>query len=48
MTLAVEVPKDELGAVASAEMWAEIYDRVAALVLANTSTTLDLRAERGA
>ena len=31
MTLAVEVPSDELGAVASGEMWAEIYDRVAAL-----------------
>ena len=27
MTLAVEVPSDELGSVASGEMWAEIYDR---------------------
>ncbi len=42
MTLAVEVPSDELGAVASGEMWAEIYDRVAALVLAHR-TTLGLR-----
>jgi ATP-dependent Lhr-like helicase len=38
MTLAVEVPSDELGAVASAEMWAEIYDRVAELVLAHKTT----------
>ena len=38
MTLAVEVPSDELGAVASAEMWAEIYDRVAALVLEHKTT----------
>ena len=29
MDLAVEVPRDELGAVASNEMWAEIYDRLA-------------------
>ena len=34
MELAVEVPRDELGAVATNEMWGEIYDRVAALVLA--------------
>ena len=33
MELAVEVPSDELGPVASGEMWAEIYDRVAALIL---------------
>ena len=38
MTLAVEVPSDELGSVASGEMWAEIYDRVAALVLAHRTT----------
>ena len=30
MELAVEVPRDELGPVASNEMWAEIYDRLAA------------------
>ena len=30
MDLAIEVPNDELGAVASNEMWDEIYDRVAA------------------
>ena len=38
MTLAVEVPSEELGAVASGEMWAEIYDRVAALVLEHRTT----------
>jgi ATP-dependent Lhr-like helicase len=38
MTLAVEVPNDELGAVATGEMWAEIYDRVAALVLEHKTT----------
>src|SRR6185312_2253529 len=38
MTLAVEVPSDELGPVASGEMWAEIYDRVAALILAHKTT----------
>ncbi len=38
MTLSVEVPSEELGAVASGEMWAEIYERVAALVLAHRTT----------
>jgi ATP-dependent Lhr-like helicase len=38
MTLAVEVPDDELGAVASGEMWAAIYDRVAELVSAHRTT----------
>ncbi|HEV8147475.1 MAG TPA: DEAD/DEAH box helicase, partial [Bryobacteraceae bacterium] len=31
MDLAVEVPRDELGAVASTEMWGEIHDRIATL-----------------
>ncbi|HEV8145527.1 MAG TPA: helicase-related protein, partial [Bryobacteraceae bacterium] len=31
MDLAVEVPRHELGAVASTEMWGEIYDRIATL-----------------
>lgn len=39
MDLAIEVPNDELGAVATNEMWAEIYDRMAAHVR-NTRTTL--------
>ncbi|MEO5923604.1 MAG: DEAD/DEAH box helicase [Bryobacteraceae bacterium] len=38
MDLAVEVPRDELGAVASNEAWGEIYDRIAALVLENRTT----------
>ena len=39
MDLSVEVPNDELGAVATSEMWAEIYDRIAAHI-SNHRTTL--------
>ncbi|MGA8660704.1 MAG: DEAD/DEAH box helicase [Candidatus Cybelea sp.] len=39
MELSVEVPSDELGPVASKEMWGEIYDRVAAQIH-NHKTTL--------
>jgi ATP-dependent Lhr-like helicase len=46
MTLAVEVPSDELGAIASSEMWAEIYDRVAALVLAHKTTLVFVSTRR--
>ena len=46
MTLAVEVPSDELGAVASGEMWAEIYDRVAALVLEHKATLVFVSTRR--
>ncbi|HEY5425538.1 MAG TPA: DEAD/DEAH box helicase, partial [Candidatus Tumulicola sp.] len=38
MGLAVEIPSDELGAVASGEMWAELYDRVAEKILAHRTT----------
>ena len=38
MTIAVEVPNDELGPVASGEMWGETYDRLAELILANRTT----------
>ncbi len=38
MDIAVEVPSDELGPVASAEMWAEIYDRVADHIRAHRTT----------
>jgi ATP-dependent Lhr-like helicase len=38
MELAVEVPRDELAAVASTEMWNEIYDRIAELILENRTT----------
>lgn len=40
MDLAVEVPGDELGPVASHEMWAEIYDRVAGLVQSRRTTLI--------
>src|SRR6185312_2781897 len=46
MTLAVEVPSDELGPVASGEMWAEIYDRVAALILAHKTTLVFVSTRR--
>ncbi len=40
MTLAVEVPKDELGPVASNELWGETYDRVAELIRQNRTTLI--------
>ncbi len=40
MELDVTVPGDELGAVASGEMWAEIYDRLADTVLAHRTTLI--------
>jgi ATP-dependent Lhr-like helicase len=38
LDLAVEVPRDELGVVASTEMWGEIYDRIATLALEHRTT----------
>ncbi len=46
MELAVEAPKDELGAVATNEMWAEIYDRVADLIRANRTTLVFVNTRR--
>jgi ATP-dependent Lhr-like helicase len=40
MELNVEVPSDELGAIASHEMWSEIYDRVADLIRSNRTTLI--------
>ena len=40
MDLAVEVPNDELGPVASTEMWAEIYDRVAEHIRTRRTTLI--------
>ncbi len=40
MDLAVEVPNDELGPVASKEMWGEIYDRVADQIRAHRTTLI--------
>jgi ATP-dependent Lhr-like helicase len=38
MTLAVEVPDEELGPVASGELWAQTYDRLAELIRAHRTT----------
>jgi ATP-dependent helicase Lhr and Lhr-like helicase len=46
MELAVEVPRDELGPVASNEMWAEIYDRVAELIRENRTTLVFVNTRR--
>jgi ATP-dependent Lhr-like helicase len=40
MDLAIEVPASELGAVATNEMWDEMYDRIVELVRAHRSTLL--------
>ncbi|MBV8343412.1 MAG: DEAD/DEAH box helicase [Candidatus Eremiobacteraeota bacterium] len=40
MEIAVEVPNDELGPVASAEMWAEIYDRIAERIRSHRTTLI--------
>lgn len=46
MELAVEVPKDELGPVASNEMWSEIYDRLAELIRENRTTLVFVNTRR--
>jgi len=46
MDLAIEVPKDELGAVASTEMWGEIYDRVAELIEQHKTTLVFVNTRR--
>ncbi len=46
MDLAVEVPRDELSSVASTEMWNEIYDRIAELILANRTTLVFVNTRR--
>src|SRR6185503_18380437 len=46
LDLAVEVPKDEIGAVASNEMWAEIYDRLAEQILAHRTTLVFVNTRR--
>jgi hypothetical protein len=46
MDLAVEVPRDELGPVASNEMWAEIYDRLAELILTHRTTLVFVNTRR--
>src|SRR5579864_8091657 len=46
MDLSVEVPQDELGPVASAEMWGEIYDRLAALIQEHRTTLIFVSTRR--
>ncbi len=46
MELAVEVPRDELGPVASNEMWGELYDRVADLIRQNRTTLVFVNTRR--
>src|SRR5574341_870939 len=46
MDLHVEVPRDELGAVASNEMWTEIYDRLAELIRARRTTLVFVNTRR--
>ncbi len=46
MELAVEVPRDELGAVATNEMWGEIYDRLADLIRENRTTLVFVNTRR--
>ncbi len=46
MELAVEVPKDELGPVASNEMWSEIYDRLSELIREHRTTLVFVNTRR--
>ncbi len=46
MELSVVVPKDELGAVATNEMWAEIYDRLAELIHTHRTTLVFVNTRR--
>jgi ATP-dependent helicase Lhr and Lhr-like helicase len=46
LDLAVEVPGSELGAVASNEMWGEIYDRITELVKQHRSTLIFVNTRR--
>ncbi|MBM3774131.1 MAG: DEAD/DEAH box helicase, partial [Acidobacteria bacterium] len=46
MELAVEVPREELGPVATNEMWAGIYDRLAALIREHRTTLVFVNTRR--
>ncbi len=46
MDLAIEVPRDELGPVASNEMWEEIYDRLAGLIEEHRTTLVFVNTRR--
>ncbi len=46
MDLAIEITNDELGAVATSEMWEEIYDRLAAHILRERTTLVFVNTRR--
>jgi len=46
MDIAVEIPRDELGPVASNEMWGEIYDRITQLILTHRTTLVFVNTRR--
>ena len=46
LDVAVEVPQDELGVVATNEMWGEIYERIAELVRAHRTTIVFVNTRR--
>ena len=46
MDLAIEIPNDELGTVASSEMWGEIYDRIAQHILSHRTTLVFVNTRR--
>ena len=46
LDLAIEVPRDELGAVCTNEQWAEVYDRLAALASGARSTLVFVNTRR--
>ena len=46
MDLAIEVPNDELGSIATSEMWAEIYDRVAEHIRRHRTTLVFVNTRR--
>ena len=46
MDLAIEVPRDELSAIASNELWSEVYDAIAAQIRAHNTTLVFVNARR--
>ena len=46
LDLAIEIPNDELSSVASNELWAETYDRIAAIVREHRSTLVFVNTRR--
>jgi ATP-dependent helicase Lhr and Lhr-like helicase len=46
MELSIEVPNDELGAVATSEMWAEIHDRIARHIMEHRTTLVFVNTRR--